>query len=126
MVFTGDARAYRGLDREHRTANHDAGLYVGEDGESTNSIKSIWAELKRAVKGTFRKISPKRTQRYLDEFTRRLNTRYLDTLDHMAALARGLVSKSLPRKRLISDNDLSNHARRPRWRHQRIGAVDDF
>ena len=124
-VFTDEARAYRGLDRDHRTVNHGAGLYVGEDGESTNSLESIWAEVKRANIGTFRKMSPKHTQRYLDEFTGRLNTRELDTLDHMAVIARGLVGKSLPRDLLISDNGLSNHARRPKWQNQRIGAVND-
>ena len=125
-VFTDEARAYRGLDREHRTVNHGAGLYVGEGGESTNSIESIWAELKRANIGTFRKISPKHTQRYLDEFTGRLNTRDLDTLDHMAVIAKGLVGKSLPRDELISDNGLSNHARRPKWHNQRFSSPDDF
>ena len=71
-------------------------------------------------------MSPKHTQRYLDEFTGRLNTRDLDTLDHMAVLAKGMVGRSLQHKQLISDNGLSNHARRPRWRNQRIGAVGDF
>ena len=125
-VYTDEARAYRGLDREHRTVNHGDGVYVGEEGESTNSIESIWAELKRAVKGTFRKMSPKHTQRYLDEFTGRLNTRDLDTLDHMAVIARGLVGKSLPRALLISDNGLANYARKPAWQNQRFSAPDDF
>lgn len=105
--------------------NHGAGLYVGDDSESTNSPESIWAEVKQANVGTFRKISPKHTQRYLDEFTGWLNTHDLETLDHMALLAKGLVVKSLPRSELISDNGLSNHVRRPNWRNQRFGAVSD-
>ena len=102
------------------------GLYVGDDGESTNSIESIWAELKRAVKDAFRKMSPKHTRRYLDELAGRLNTRDLDTLDHMAVIAKGLVGKSLPRALLISDNGLANYAMKPAWHNQQLSALDDF
>ena len=125
-IYTDDASAYRGIDRPHAAVNHGADLYVGEEGERTNSIESIWAELKRAVKGTFRKMSPEHTQRYLDEFTGRLNTRDLDTLDHMAVIARGLVGKRLPRNLLISDNGLANYARKSAWQNQRFSAPDDF
>ena len=69
--------------------------------------------LKRAVKGTFRKMSPKHTQRYLDELTGRLSTRDLDTLYHMAVIAKGLVGKSRPSNLLIFDNGLANYARKP-------------
>ena len=95
-VFTDEARAYRDLDREHRTVNHGNGEYVGEEGESTNSIESIWTELKQANIGTFRKMLPKHTQRYLDEFTGRLNTRDLDALDHMAGIAKGWSERPSP------------------------------
>ena len=44
----------------------------------------------------------------------------------MALLAKGLVGKTFPRNELISDNGRSNHARRAKWRNQRIGALDDF
>ena len=33
-VYTDEARAYRGLDREHRTVNHGDCVYVGEEGEA--------------------------------------------------------------------------------------------
>ena len=71
-------------------------------------------------------MSPKRTQRYLDEFTRRLNTRDLDTLDQMAVIAMGLVGNSLTRDLLISYNGLSDHTRRPKWQNQRFSSPDYF
>ena len=106
--------------------NHGAGHYVGEESESTNALESISPEVERANVWTFRKISPKHTQRYLDEFTGLLNARDLNTLDQMALIAMGLVGKSLTRDMLISDNGLSNHARRPKWQNQRFSSPDDF
>lgn len=102
------------------------GFNFGEDGESVNSLESVWADVKRANVGMFRKMSLKHIQRYLAEFTGRLTIRDLDTLDHMALLAKGVVGKSLPRNELISENGRSNPARRPKWRNKRIGALDDF
>ena len=43
----------------------------------------------------------------------------------MAVIAKGLVEKTLPRDLLISDNGLSNHARRPKWHNQRFGTGRD-
>ena len=41
---TDVAGAYRGILRPHATVSHGAGLYIGEGGESTNSIESIRVE----------------------------------------------------------------------------------
>ena len=39
----------------------------------TNGIESIWAVLKRGFYGVYHSISEKHLQRYVDEFTFRLN-----------------------------------------------------
>ena len=67
----------------------------------TNGIESFWSMLKRAHKGTFHKISAKHLQRYVNEFAGRHNFRELDTIDQMAAVARGLGGKRLPYRDLI-------------------------
>ena len=55
-VFTDDARAYMGIDRDHEAVCHSVGEYV--DGMAhTNGIESFWSMLKRAHKGTFHKLS---------------------------------------------------------------------
>ena len=110
-VYTDENPSYRRLDRSHSSVNHGRGIYVGEDGASTNEMESLWAEVKRAVKGTFRKVSPKHTSRYLSEFSARANFRNEDTLDHMAGIARGMVGRRLRYRELIADNGLKSHAR---------------
>ena len=39
----------------------------------TNGIESVWALLKRSINGTWRHVSIKHLQRYIDEATFRLN-----------------------------------------------------
>lgn len=52
--------------------DHSAGEFA-RDGVSTNSIESVWAVLKRGVHGVFHYVSPKHLDRYVQEFTLRLN-----------------------------------------------------
>ena len=57
---------------DHHSVNHSAKVYV--DGMAhTNGIESVWAVLKRGHYGTFHHFSVKHMQRYVDEFTFRLN-----------------------------------------------------
>ena len=49
MVYTDDARAYRGLPR-HESVSHSTGEYV-RDGIHTNGIESLWSTLKRGAQG---------------------------------------------------------------------------
>ena len=67
--------------------------------------------LKRAHKGTYHKMSPKHLQRYVDEFAGRHNSRELDTLDQMSAVAKGMDRKRLRYRDLIADNGLDSGAR---------------
>ena len=68
----------------------------------TNGIASFWAMLKRGHKGVYHKMSPKHLHRYINEFAGRHNQREDDTIDQMAAVARGLGGRRLQYKELVS------------------------
>ncbi len=74
-IYTDEHRGYIGLDwygYKHKSVNHSAKQYV--DGMAhTNGIESFWALLKRGVYGIFHSISEKHLQRYVNEFSFRLN-----------------------------------------------------
>jgi transposase-like protein len=73
ILCTDEHAAYVGAPGyRHRSVNHSAKQYV--DGMAhTNGIESVWAVLKRGHYGTFHHFSVKHMQRYVDEFTFRLN-----------------------------------------------------
>ena len=101
MVYTDDHRSYIGLPFEHESVNHSVGEYVRNQAH-TNGVESFWATLKRGYYGTYHRISPKHLERYVTEFSGRHNVREFDTIDQMAFLAKGMVGKSLPYKKLVS------------------------
>lgn len=72
-VCTDEHASYRGMaGYKHQVVNHSAKQFV--DGMAhTNSIESVWALLKRGFYGTHHWFSAKHLQRYVDEFTFRLN-----------------------------------------------------
>ena len=75
QVYTDEHGAYNdlgGLFFDHDTVNHGAGEFA-RGPVSTNSIESVWAVLKRGLHGVYHHASPKHLQRYVDEFTFRLN-----------------------------------------------------
>ena len=61
----------------------------------TNGIESFWSMLKRGYKGVYHKMSAKHLQRYVNEFSGRHNVLSRDTLEQMAAIARGFTGKRL-------------------------------
>ena len=101
-VYTDEARAYRGMPRDHETVNHSVGEYVREQAH-TNGIESFWAMLKRGYHGTYHHISPKHLHRYVAEFAGRHNIRNCDTIDMMAMVVVGMVGKRLMYRDLIAD-----------------------
>ena len=101
-VFTDDASAYQGLPFDHESVKHSAGEYV-RGMAHTNGIESFWSMLKRGYQGTFHHFSDKHTQLYVAEFAGRHNIREQDTVDQMAALARGLDGRRLRYSDLVSD-----------------------
>lgn len=74
IVYTDDAPAYSGMDREHETVKHSVSEYV-RDQVHTNGIESFWALMKRGYHGTYHHMSPKHLDRYVREFSGRHNIR---------------------------------------------------
>jgi transposase-like protein len=104
VLCTDDAKAYDGLTTyKHLTVNHSAKQYV--DGmASTNGIESVWAVLKRGYYGIFHHFTVKHMQRYVDEFTFRLNEGNckVHTMIRIDALAAKTIDVRLTYKNLIA------------------------
>jgi transposase len=78
IIITDDWPAYKGLERhfiDHSRINHSAGYYV--DGNThTNTVEAFFGHLKPSIRGTYRKVSHRWLQGYLNEFVWRRNARY--------------------------------------------------
>jgi len=109
-VYTDEALAYRGIEREHETVNHDVRKYVRGEAH-TNGTESFWVPLDRAHKGVFRKFSPKHLHRCVDEFATRHNLRPEDTEVIMAKTVARMIGMRLMYRDLIADNGLPSGAR---------------
>ena len=94
QVYTDDAAAYKGINREHETVRHSVSEYVRGQAH-TNGMESFWAMLKRGYHGTYHHVSAKHLDRYVQEFAGRHNSRPMDTEQQMVALAHGGVGKQL-------------------------------
>jgi transposase-like protein len=76
-IFTDELPAYRhcgDADTTHETVTHSKGEYVRGD-VHTNSVESAFGLFKRAVVGSYHRVSHKHLDRYLDEFEFRFNNR---------------------------------------------------
>jgi transposase-like protein len=105
-IHTDENRIYNGLtalDYEHKTVNHSLGEYV-RDGVSTNSIEAVWAVLKRGIYGTFHHVSEEHLDRYVREFTFRLNEGNVarHTLDRLESFIKSTAGKRLTYENLIA------------------------
>lgn len=103
-VYTDDHAAYHRLPRkgyQHEALNHSANEYV-KGMAHTNGIESVWALLKRGLMGTFHHVSVKHLDRYVNEFTFRLNEGncQVDTKDRMRALFGAMPGKTITYKEL--------------------------
>jgi transposase-like protein len=77
IIITDEWAAYNGLDRhfiDHSRINHSAGWYVQGD-THTNTVEGFFGHLKPSIRGTYRKVSHKWLQGYLNEFVWRRNAR---------------------------------------------------
>ncbi|HLI31293.1 MAG TPA: IS1595 family transposase [Solirubrobacteraceae bacterium] len=77
IVFTDEWPAYNGLDLHfisHSRVRHAAGEYVVGD-THTNTVEGFFGLVKPAIKGTYRKVSHRWLQGYLNEFTWRYDHR---------------------------------------------------
>ena len=104
MVYTDEAKAYRGLPR-HETVSHSTGEYVRKEGKTkihTNGIESLWSTMKRAHKGVYHRLSVKHLQRYVDSFAAKRNIRDADTADQMAAVVASMFGRDITYAALTS------------------------
>jgi transposase-like protein len=105
VLCTDEGHAYRSIrGYEHLTVNHSAREYV-HGMASTNSIESVWQVLKRGYHGIYHHFSVKHMQRYIDEFTYRLNEgnckiHTMDRIDSLIAKTDGvrITYKALTKK----------------------------
>ncbi|HXN36418.1 MAG TPA: IS1595 family transposase [Solirubrobacteraceae bacterium] len=77
IIITDDWGAYNGLKLhfiDHSRINHSTGMYV-EGSTHTNTVEGFFGHLKPSIKGTYRRVSHKWLQGYLNEFTWRRNAR---------------------------------------------------
>jgi transposase-like protein len=75
MLCTDEFSSYNGIGGlffTHKTVNHSFGEYR-RGMAHTNSIESVWALLKRGIRGVYHHTSKKHLGRYVNEFTFRLN-----------------------------------------------------
>jgi len=90
IIYTDQWPAYNGLDKHfaaHSRINHSLGVYV--EGENhTNTVEGFFGHLKPSIRGTYRKVSHKWLQGYLNEFTFRYNERHSRTAMFRTLLTR--------------------------------------
>ena len=65
MVYTDEARAYRGMPRAHEAVKHSVSEYV-RGMAHTNGMESHWASLKRGYDGVYHHMSAQHLHRYVD------------------------------------------------------------
>lgn len=90
ILYTDDWMAYKPLSREfagHRVINHSAGSYVEGD-IYTNTIEGFFGNLKTGMRGTYKFVSKKWLQSYLDEYAWRHNNRHTGQRSMFHALVR--------------------------------------
>lgn len=78
IVYTDEWPAYNKLHQDfaaHSRVRHAAGEYV-LGSTHTNTIEGFFGHLKPSIRGTYRKVSHKWLQGYLNEFTFRYNERH--------------------------------------------------
>jgi transposase-like protein len=77
IIFTDEWSAYNGLERhflDHSRVRHSAGEYVVGDAH-TNTVEGFFGHIKTSIRGTYKKVSHRWLQGYLNEFVWRRNAR---------------------------------------------------
>ena len=97
-VYTDEFPSYCNLGKryDHQTVNHSAKEYVYGMAH-TNGIESVWAVMKRGFNGVYHNWSKKHMDRYVSEFTFRLNEGNVqhDTMERIDKLVDGAFDKRL-------------------------------
>jgi transposase-like protein len=85
----------------HQWVNHSTKQYA--NGKiSTNSIENRWSHLKRMIYGTYHWISRKHSQKYLDEYTLRNNTKQYSDKERFDLVLLSSIGKRLTYQQLIN------------------------
>lgn len=103
-LSTDEATVYRPIKGYGKVVvNHSVSEFVNGMAH-TNGIESVWVVLKRGYHGTFHHFSKKHMDRYLNEFTFRLNEGNckINTIDRIRSLVSGAKSKTMMYKELIA------------------------
>lgn len=103
-VYTDDHKSYTGLQNyKHKSVNHSAKEFVNGMAH-TNGIESVWAVLKRGYNGIYHNMSVKYLDRYVNEFTFRLNEGNvkIHALERMCSLTQGLFNKKITHAELTA------------------------
>ena len=103
-VYTDEWLAYNELYKtyKHKIVNHRIKQYVNGEA-STNSAENFNSHLKRMIYGTYHHTRRKHTQKYIDEFVLRFNTRKHEEKDRFdLIMLSSMVGKRLTYRQLIS------------------------
>jgi transposase-like protein len=78
-LLTDNARILRSLEKtyDRHSVDHHKGEYVRGD-VHINSMENFWSHAKRSIRGTYKVISKKYVQSYLDAFVFHYNNRHND------------------------------------------------
>ncbi len=101
-VNIAEASAYNHVSLDHENFGRSLGECVDGTTDTTGQ-ESFRALPERGYHGTFRHISPQRLNRYVREFTGKLNICGLDAIEQMTVLARGMIGKWLRRRELVGN-----------------------
>jgi transposase-like protein len=101
-IYTDEWYAYKDLGKwfNHQIVNHSAKQYVNGKA-TTNRVENAWSHLKRLI-NTYHWISRKHSQKYVDEFTLRFNTRKYSDQDRFDLVLFSSVGKHLTYQQLIN------------------------
>jgi len=97
-TLTDSSRVYLKSDRTHDrySVDHHKGEYVRDD-IHINTVETFFAHLKRSIKGTFKSLSRKHLQSYLDAFVFHYNNRHSDKERFSLLLGMMLQPAKFPR-----------------------------
>ena len=101
-IITDSYSAYDELNKtyDHEFVKHSAGEYVKTNSKKaykihTNDIEGFWSHMKRGIYGIYHFCSEKHSQRYINEFTYRWNTKGYTEASRFNALLLNSVNKRL-------------------------------
>ena len=106
MIHSDEHTGYSGLRAVgfgHETICHSRGEYVRGD-VSTNGIESVWAVMRRGLHGVYHHASAKHMDRYVSEFTFRLNDGDVKrhTMERLGSLVTASFGQRVTYKELVA------------------------